>query len=167
MTLNDLIPWRRREKNVPVRREEVHPTEALQRNMNGMFDEFFEGFGIAPFRAFDKTWDVFSPRVDVVESDDEIKIAAELPGMDAQDIDVSLSNDVLTISGEKKAEEEHKGRNYYRMERSYGSFQRSIPLPLEVEANKVNAAFKNGVLTITLPKTAESKSRKSIPIRTE
>jgi HSP20 family protein len=135
--------------------------------MDRMFNEFFEGFGLAPFRPFDKRGENFSPRVDVVESDDEIRIACELPGMDTQDIDVTLSGEALTISGDKKVEEEHKGRNYYRMERSYGSFQRSIPLSSEGEANKVDAAFKNGVLTITLPKTAESKSRKSIPIKTE
>lgn len=79
---------------------------------------------------------------------------------------MSLSNDVLTISGEKRQEEEHKGRNYYRMERSYGSFQRSISLPCEVDADKIDATFNKGVLTITLPKTADAQACKRIAVKT-
>jgi HSP20 family protein len=98
--------------------------------------------------------------VDVAEMEDEIKVSAELPGLDNEDIDVSLSDDVLTISGEKKEEKEEKGKNYYRSERSYGAFRRDIPLPSQVDADKVDAVFQKGVLTITLPKTAEAKAKK-------
>ncbi len=166
MAIKDLIPWKREEKTVPVRREEERPTRTLQRDMNQLFDEFFKGFGIAPFRTFEGAWDAFSPRVDVAESDEQVQISVELPGMDEQDIDVSLSRDVLTISGEKKEEVEDRGKNYYRMERSYGSFRRSIPLPCEVEADKTEAAYKKGVLTVTLPKTADAKCRKRISVKT-
>ncbi|GIK40693.1 MAG: hypothetical protein BroJett011_45260 [Chloroflexota bacterium] len=107
----------------------------------------------------------FSPRVDVTENEKEVRITAELPGLEEKDIDVSLSNDVLTISGEKKAEREDKGDNYYRMERSYGSFHRSIPLPTEVDTDHCDATFKNGVLQITLPKVHLKESAKKITIK--
>lgn len=166
MSITDLIPWRREERKVPVRHEEERSPVTFQQEMNRLFDEFFRGWGLAPLRGFDEPWDAFSPRVDVVESDKQVAVSAELPGMDEKEIDVSLSHGVLTISGEKREEKEDKGRNYYRMERSYGSFQRSIPLPSEVDESRAEATFKKGVLTITLPKTAEVHARKRIPIRT-
>ncbi len=89
-----------------------------------------------------------------------------MPGLDEKDVEVSLSNDTLTISGEKKAEKEDKGENYYRLERSYGSFQRVIPLSTEIEADKVEAAFKNGVLQITLPKLHLGEGVKKVQIKT-
>jgi HSP20 family protein len=110
----------------------------------------------------------FNPHVDVTENDQEIKVVAELPGLTEKDVEVSLANDMLTISGEKKAEKEDKGENYYRLERSYGSFQRTIPLPTEVEADKVDATFKNGVLQITLPKLYPGEGvKKKISIKTK
>ncbi|RME79424.1 MAG: Hsp20/alpha crystallin family protein [Chloroflexi bacterium] len=161
MALKSLVPWK--SKNVPVRRIE-DPFLAFRREMDRLFDEFFSGFGLTPFES---QWGGFQPRVDVAETDKEIKVSAELPGLDENDIEVTLTDDVLTISGEKKEEKEDKGRNYYRMERSYGSFSRSIPLPCQVEQDKVEATFKKGVLTITLPKTAEAqKERKKIAIKT-
>jgi HSP20 family protein len=102
----------------------------------------------------------------VSETDKEIKVSAELPGMDEKDIDVSLTRDSLTIKGEKKQETEDKGEDYYRMERSYGSFTRSIPLPIEVDTDKVQATFKKGVLEITLPKTARAiQETRKIPVK--
>jgi HSP20 family protein len=166
MSITDLIPWRREGRKVPVRREEERSPFAFQQEMNRLFDEFFRGWGLAPLRGFDEPWDAFSPRVNVVESDKEVTVSAELPGMDEKEIDVSLSHGVLTISGEKREEKEDKGKNYYRMERSYGSFQRSIPLSSEVDESRAEATFNKGVLTITLPKTAEAQARKRIPIRT-
>lgn len=160
MAITDLVPWKRGKREVPVRREEVEsPFYALQREMNQLFDDFFSGFGLRPFGAF-------TPRVDLTESDKELKVIAELPGLDENDIEVSLAHNTLTISGEKKAETEDKGKNYYHLERSYGAFQRSIPLPNEVEADKVKADFKKGVLSITLPKTPEAQKRtKKIAIK--
>jgi HSP20 family protein len=166
MSITDLIPWRREERKVPVKREEERSVLSFQQEMNRLFDEFFGGWGPAPFREFAEPWDAFSPRVDVVEGDKEITVSAELPGMDEKEIDVSLSHGVLTISGEKREKKEDKGKNYYRMERSYGSFRRSVPLPSEVDENRAEATFKKGILTITLPKTAEAQVRKRISIRT-
>jgi HSP20 family protein len=166
MSITDLVPWRRGEKQVPVKREEEPSIFSFQREVNRLFDEFSRGWGLAPFHEFSEQWDAFSPRVDVVEGDKEITVSAELPGMDETEIDLSLSHGVLTISGEKQGEKEDKGRNYYRMERSYGSFQRSVPLPSEVDEDKAKATFKKGVLTITLPKTAQAQARKRIPIKT-
>jgi HSP20 family protein len=166
MSITDLIPWRREERKVPVKREEERSLLSFQQEMNRLFDEFFGGWGLAPFREIPEPWDAFSPRVDVVEGDKEVTVSTELPGMDEKEIEVSLSHGVLTISGEKREEKEDKGKNYYRMERSYGSFQRSIPLPGEVDEEKAKATFNKGVLTITLPKTAKAQAHKRIPIRT-
>lgn len=163
MAMRDLVPWKWGEKQVPVKREE-EPFYALQHNMNRLFDEFFSDFGLKPFG---ESWAGFSPSIDVTENDHEIKVSAELPGMDENDIQVKLANDMLTLSGEKKTEKEDKDKNYYRMERSYGSFQRSIPLPPGVETDQVEATFKKGVLTITLPKSAQTQNHvKKIPIKT-
>jgi HSP20 family protein len=159
MSFRALVPRRRRERKVPVRREEEHPLALWQRDMDSMFDEFFRGFGLAPFGSFDLRPDEFSPRVDVVDSETELKITAELPGMDAEDVAVSLTSDSLTISGEKREETEDRGKDYYRVERSYGSFRRSIPLPCAIDADNANAAFEKGVLRITLPKTRAEECR--------
>jgi HSP20 family protein len=159
MPISDLIPWKR-EKQVPVRREEENPLWAFRREMDRLFDDFFGAWGGRALAPFGEGWGAFSPQVDVAEMEDEIKVSAELPGLDNEDIDVSLSDDVLTISGEKKEEKEEKGKNYYRSERSYGAFRRDIPLPSQVDADKVDAVFQKGVLTITLPKTAEAKAKK-------
>ena len=169
MPITDLIPWKKKE---PAQQEEEHalqradhPLLTFQQEMNRLFDDFFGRSSVAPFGELGEGWGLFSPRVDVAETEKEIVVSAELPGLDDEDIDVSLSRDMLTITGEKKQEKEKKGRNYYRVERSYGSFRRSVPLPAEVDTGKVDAVFRKGVLTITLPKTAEAKARKRIAIK--
>jgi len=163
MALKKLVPSG--SKDVPVRREEYDPFSLLHREMNRLFESFSRGFGIEPPEA---RLGVFSPSVNVIDEDKEIKVTAELPGMDEKEIDVSLTKDALTITGEKKQEKEDKGKNYYRMERSYGSFSRSVPLPVEIDTAKVKAQFKKGILTVTLPKTAKSlKEKKKIQIKSE
>jgi HSP20 family protein len=108
----------------------------------------------------------FMPRVDVSETDKVIKVTVELPGMNEDDIDLTLSRESLTIRGEKKEESEENDRDFYRMERCYGSFSRVIPLSAEVDEGKAQADFNKGVLKITLPKTAEAqRSRKKIEIK--
>ncbi|HQP29278.1 MAG TPA: Hsp20/alpha crystallin family protein, partial [Syntrophales bacterium] len=98
----------------------------------------------------------------------EVVVKAELPGIDEKDLDVSLSEHALTIKGEKKEEKEDQGKGYYRMERSYGSFHREIPLPASIDAKKVEAAFKNGLLTVTLPKTEEArKADRKISVKSQ
>lgn len=163
MDIKSLIPFGR--KNIPVRREEYDPFPHLRQEINRIFDDFTRGLWLEPFSIKSEA---FSPRVDVTETEKEIKVTAELPGMDDKDIDVSLTKDTLTIKGEKKEEKEDKGKDYYRAERSYGSFSRTIALPAEIDADKVKADFKKGVLTVTMPKTAEAiKETKKIPIRAE
>jgi HSP20 family protein len=103
--------------------------------------------------------------VDVSENDKEIHISAELPGLDEKDIDLTLSGNNLIIRGEKRAEKEEKGEQFYRKETSYGVFHRSIPLPTEVEEDKIEATYRKGVLKIVLPKSPEArKARKKISI---
>lgn len=164
MAITNLMPWRRQEHKVTVNREAEHPLTLLEQDMNHMFDEFFSRFGLAP--AWETEWNAFSPQVDIVDSDKEIKVLVELPGLDEKDIEVTLSNDMLTISGEKQQEKEDKGKNYYRMERSYGSFKRSIPIPCEVKTDAVDATFKKGVLSIVLPKATEEQCRQKIAVKT-
>lgn len=156
MAMRDLIPWGRG-RDVTVRRsEDVNPFLALHREMNRLFDDVFRGFN-APFgsdRLFDRVanW----PNVELSETDKEIKVTAELPGLDEKDVQVELANGVLAISGEKKTETEDKDRLF--SERYYGRFERRIPVE-DVDEDKVSAAFKNGVLTITLPKVPQAQSR--------
>ena len=160
MAIRDLVPWRR--ERVPVRREEQDRFLSFRQEMERMFDEFFEGGALAPW---EREWTGFAPKVDVVETDDQVKVTAELPGLDAKDVDVTVSHNTLTLKGEKKQEHEEKGEGYYRSERSYGSFQRSVPLPSTVETDKADAAFSKGVLTVTFPKTAAAKDRKQITVK--
>jgi HSP20 family protein len=101
-----------------------------------------------------------APVVDVAEREKDYEITAELPGMDEKDIEVSLSDDVLTIKGEKKEEKEERQKDYHVSERRYGSFQRSLRVPDGVDANKIEAKFKNGVLTLILPKSPEAQKKK-------
>ena len=160
MSISRWVPRRRWEKKAPVRREEEQPLALWQRDMDSMFDEFFRGFGLTPFSGIESQADVFSPKVDVLDSETELKITVELPGLGVEDVDVSVSRDVLTISGEKREETEDRGKDYYRVERSYGSFRRAIPLPCEVDPDEADAAFEKGVLTITMPKTRTEECRK-------
>jgi len=142
----------------------------LQRETRKWFDDFFRGWGfdLAPIRAVQEGTSAYTPTVDVVENDREVRISAELPGIDEKDVEVSLSGDLLTIRGEKRTEEEEESKNVYRMERTYGAFHRAIPIPAEVDQDNVEASFKKGVLTITLPKTAEAKHQaKRIAVKSE
>ena len=135
-----------------------------------LFDDFFRGWGtdLTPWRSVGEVVKAYSPKVDVTDSEREVRVTAELPGMEEKDVEVSFSGDVLTIQGEKRAEHEEKGQQVYRLERSYGAFCRTIPLPAPVEEGKVSASFKNGVLTVTLPKTAEAQQKAArIPVRGE
>jgi HSP20 family protein len=168
MPLRNLVPSLWRGVHAPARREEEQPFFTLQQEMNRLFEDFFRGFDAAPFRAAEERMKSFIPSVDVKEDEKEVSVMVELPGMDEKDIDVLLTENTLTLKGEKKEEREDKGKDYYHMERSYGSFSRVIPLPAGIDTNKAKAAFKRGVLTVRLPKTEEAKSKgKKIPITAE
>jgi HSP20 family protein len=107
----------------------------------------------------ERSWE-WMPSVDISETDGKVQVRAELPGMEAKDIDVDVSGDVLTLRGEKSTEEEQKDERYYCRERRYGSFQRSFNLPTGVQSDQVDAQFKNGVLTVNMPKSEESEKKK-------
>jgi HSP20 family protein len=137
------------------------PFGLFSREVDRLFDDVGRGWTLAPFRGAEaRTVGEMVPRLDVSETDQEIKVTAELPGMDEKDVVVTLEGDVLTLKGEKKAEAEEKGKNFHRVERTYGSFQRMISLPAEVDATKVTAGFKKGVLTVTLAKSPATQTRK-------
>jgi len=162
MRIKNLLPTVAR----PAARDDDHPFYALQRQMNSLFDDFFSGFDAAPRALAAGGFGAFTPSVDVKESDKDFIIRAELPGVEEKDIEVTLSGDTVTIKGEKKEEREDKGKNYYYMERSYGSFNRVIPLAAETDAGKASASFKNGVLNITVPKSQSAKARGTkVPIK--
>ena len=133
----------------------------LRREMDDLWNRFF-GETRLP-RILAREW---LPSVDISETKDNLVVKAELPGLEAKDIDVSISGDVLTIRGEKKKEEEKKDEHFHYRERYAGSFQRSLRLPAGVRSDEVEAAFKNGVLNITIPKAEEAK-KKQIEIKTE
>ncbi|MGD9014493.1 MAG: Hsp20/alpha crystallin family protein [Candidatus Omnitrophota bacterium] len=117
-----------------------------------LFDPFTDLFGLQD----EKAW---APAVDIYDNKSNLVIKADLPGMTQKDIDVSVEDDVLRIKGEKKKEHEEKRDNYFRLERSYGYFERSFALPSNVDATKVKAAYKDGVLELTLPKKEEAKPK--------
>jgi HSP20 family protein len=164
MAFNKLVPWKK--QNEMSRREDrsSDPFTSLQREMNRLFDQFTSGLGFdMEYRGQPGTW---APMVNVSENDKEVLVEAELPGIDEKNVEVTLTNDTLTIRGEKKEEKEEKGKNFYRMERSFGSFHRDIALPNAVETEKVDATFKNGVLTVRLPKSQQAqKDVKKIDVK--
>ncbi len=142
------------------RRNENDPFSAMQKEINRMFEDFGRGsfMGLSNADA--------SPRIDMAETDNAIEVTAELPGIDEKDVDVVLRDDLLTIKGEKKSEREEKKKDYHLVERSFGSFARSIRLPFEADSEAVKANFAKGVLKITIAKPAEVKDRTvKIPVR--
>lgn len=138
---------------------------SFRTEMDRLLDRFSGGFGLpslgslfdpAPFR-FETTLGMPAPAIDVTEDEAGFKVTAELPGMSEKDIEVAVSDDTLTIKGEKKAEKAETDKNYYLSERSYGLFRRSFMLPDGIDRDRIGADFAKGVLTVTLPKTAEVK----------
>jgi HSP20 family protein len=133
----------------------------LKQEMDRLFERFLEG----PWSEL-PTMGAWSPALDVTETKDTVSVKAELPGVEAKDIAVSLEGDVLTIKGEKEQKKEEKDERQHRMERSWGAFMRSVRLPAPVDGSKVTAAFKNGVITVSLPKTPGAKGT-TIPVKAE
>ncbi len=155
---------------VPVPTKQPAPVPAntpdiwgsLRTEMDRLFDSFTGRFGTPPFLQArqDTRFNLPSPAVDITEADGAFKISAEVPGMAEKDVEVSVSGDTLTIKGEKRQEREEKSNNRYLSERSYGEFQRAFSLPEDVDRDKIAASFANGVLTVTLPKSAKSAPKK-------
>ena len=168
MTIKDLVA-RKHKGDMPARQLGKESLFSFQRDMNRLFDNFFRGFELAPFGEHEGTFmPAFAPKVNVSEKDKEVHVSAELPGMDEKDVSVEVDEDTLTIKGEKKEKHEEKEKNWHRIEQSYGSFYRVIPLPSKVDTTKAKAQFKKGVLDVTLPKVEDAKhNRKAIEIKSE
>jgi HSP20 family protein len=159
----------KKEASVPVRRTQGQSGLAAMREMmDRWMDDLFQEWPMLRLRPFEWRTQEFMPTVDVIDEEKQIRINAEAPGMGPGDIEVTLSgNNAVTISGEKKWERKEQGEDVHYSERSYGSFRRSIPLPMEVDPDKVEATFKNGVLSIVLPKSPRAiEQTKKIEIKT-
>jgi HSP20 family protein len=154
MSLKNLLPSLAK-KGIPVKYD-YSPLNVFSRDFDRFFDDFFSGFELEPFGSQAGS---FNPNIEVSDSEKEITVSVELPGLEEKDIDISIAQDTLTISGEKKREHEKKEKGYFLKERTYGSFRRSIPLQYETEPKKAKARFKKGVLTITLPKSVREIER--------
>jgi HSP20 family protein len=153
---------------------ERRPLANLRREIDRLFEDFHLGwprpsgrtvFDVEPFWRGEISW-AKVPAVDIAEKEKEYEITAELPGMEEKNIEVKFADGILTIKGEKKEEKEEKKKDYYLSERHFGSFQRSFQVPEGVDADKIDASFKNGVLTVILPKSPEAQKReKKIAIK--
>lgn len=169
--IRDLLPWRKKEAELVKHEAPAGPLEEARQRIDELFDNFFDGFGVPrmfPTRRFGSTVADLSPSFDITETEDDVKVTAELPGMDEKDIEVNLDNNVLTIRGEKREERDETKKNYHVRERSYGGFERSFPLPEGLDREHVRATFKKGVLDVTLHKTERAKAQsKKIAITAE
>ena len=188
MDIKKLAPWNWFKKEeeeagstVPMQRADAqlqhleggmaNPILQLHREMDRLFDNAFRGFGLTPFKSGGlftplTTSGLLKPQVDIGASAQEYTIAIEVPGVDEKDVKVEVCNNTLTIKGEKKQDKEEKEKNFYRIERCYGSFQRVLSLPEDANKENIKASFKNGVLTVTMPRTALPKTEiKKIEIK--
>jgi HSP20 family protein len=162
MRENGDAPLARRSDILPPIGLRGHPFAAFRHEMDRLFDTFFSP---SRFSAIDLGDFPFNPAIDMTESDKEVRLRAELAGVDEKDVEIRLEGDILTIRGEKREEQLDEGDHRRVVERSYGSFERSLRLPFEPEDGQVKAEFKNGVLTITAKKPAElARATKRIPI---
>lgn len=167
MQIKDLIPWGRdKAKNLASENSQSsNPLVSLQHDINHVFEDFW--------RKVENGWNghangggIFGPSTDITETDTSVDVSVELPGMTEKDVDISLSGNAMTIRGEKKIEHEEERKGIYMSERHYGSFYRTVPLPAGVDPDKAEAKFKNGVLTVSLPKTKEALANiKRIPVK--
>lgn len=177
MDIKKLAPWNwfKKEEDagkfVPVQHSGTgeqgyplyNPATQLHREIDRIFNNVFRGFGLSPF-GFEKPLlplmaeGILKPTLDLSATGKEYTITVEIPGVDEKDVKVDISDDTLTIRGEKKQKKEEKEKNYYRIERSYGSFQRVLSLPEDANQDGVTAKFKKGVLTVTIPKKALPES---------
>lgn len=165
MSVRNLVPWGRRSMAPASSADAEHPVMSLQREMNRLFDDMFKGFDMRFPADFGTSalaagsW----PRLEVSDDDDAVRISAELPGMEQKDVEVLLEDGVLTLRGEKRSESEDAKRQF--SERFYGRFERRIQLGYDIDEDKIQAGFKNGVLEVTLPKDKAAQSRaKRIPL---
>ena len=171
MTLKQMMPWRWgglrswEDEDRPFE-SFFHGMDSLHKEMDRLFENFWK-VGTHP-SSIGKPWELaqVNPLIDETEDDKAFHVKVELPGMDQEDVDITLTEGLLTIRGEKKQEEEEQGKDFYRSERSFGAFRRAIPIPMEVDETKIDPSFKKGVLNITLPKSVEAQKKvKHIPVK--
>ena len=152
----------------PAKAVDWQPFEVLRNQVDRLFHDFQTGFRQAPFfrplPGIESFWHRYlgfnvTPAIDIVEKDKALEVTAELPGLDAKDIDVQLADGMLTIKGEKQEEKEEKTKDRYVSERRYGSFRRTLQVPGSVDVEKIEASYKSGVLTVTLPKSPEAQKK--------
>lgn len=161
MAMTDLIPWRSPRS---MFRRESEPFTALQREMNRLFEDFW-GDARSMMSSMPSMMEAGWPSLDMQETDQAYRITAEIPGLEEKDVQLDLRDNVLMISGEKKDEREEKAGGRFYSERTYGHFRRTIPLAAEIDADKVQATFRNGVLTVDLPKNPKAQEKiRRIPI---
>lgn len=156
MAVYSISPWRKRSGGVSAEDSDIHPLRSLQQEVDGIFDNFFRGFNLSAVPQGFSSPELLAPKMNIAETDKEYQLSLELPGVEEKNIDVSLSGDVLTIKAEKKSDIEEKDTNYHRVERSYGTYQRALTLPQETDRDKIKADFKNGVLLVSIPKSAKA-----------
>jgi HSP20 family protein len=167
MDLRELVPWHWGKRDVPLRRNGGDPIGALESDINRAFELFWRGFDPTLSGGSGKDGALGAvPRMDMRETDKQVEVTVELPGMEAEDVDVSLADGALSIRGEKKFEREKDEKGYILRERSFGRIERTIPLPEGLDLDAAKASFKNGVLTVAIPKTGEARSAsKRIPVQ--
>lgn len=179
MDIKKLAPWNWFKKEeeestagIPVRRSggqsaspedrSLHPVLQLRREMDRLFENTFRGVGMSPFNTDFFTpltsSGLLKPQVDIAATDNEYTITVEVPGVSEKDVTIEIADNNMIIRGEKKQEKEEKDKNYYRIERSYGSFQRLLSMPEDADQDSIKAKFKNGVLTIKMPRKDVPKS---------
>jgi HSP20 family protein len=152
---SSLTEWTKDSKEIK------NPFELMRKQVNGIFDSFFDSSLLDGFTG--EAWK--TPRMDLVETEGDFRLTAEVPGMEEKDINISLERGVLTIHGEKKNEQEFKDGTYHHVERSFGSFQRSVRLPQRIKEDEVSASYKNGILSVVLPKSEPDAGARRIEIQ--
>lgn len=166
MTLSNLVPFQRKSLT-----SSSHPVlrgwEEMHQEMDRIFDSFFgDAFGRAPLSTAVSSLSPMALQLDIAETDKAYVVTAELPGLEEKDVDITLTDGILTLKGEKQQEEEKEGKTFHRMERRYGSFKRVLQLPGDADENAISATMKNGILQIEIGKSAKAEpASRKIEIR--
>lgn len=160
----NLIPWRQKRENGTELERSEHSRASFRKEMDNLFDRFLrDPWGIADSETSGLPLSGM-PRTDLADSENEVIVTMELPGVDPKDLDINLAGDLLTVRGERKDEKKEKRKNYHYVERQQGSFHRTVRLPSTVDPSKIDATFKNGVLSVSIAKHPEAKP-KQITVR--
>jgi HSP20 family protein len=159
----------KRQEKMPARRgQAVSPYRSMRDVMSSMMEDFFSEWPLMRIRPFEWRMQEFSPSIDIIDEEKDIRVQAEVPGMNPEDLDITVTRDSVIVKGEKKSEREEERQGLRYSERTFGSFERVIRLPADVQTDKIDARFKNGVLDIVMPKSEQAlKESKKIQIRSE